>query len=85
MRNYFGIAQEAYPQLKATEQFIGLQAELAGTENRINVARRDFNGVVASFNTTVRQWGWMPFCGGFKTREPFKAAAGAENAPVVKF
>ncbi len=85
MRNYFGIAVEAYPQLKATEQFTVLQAELEGTENRINVARRDYNATVATFNTNVRQWGWLPFCSGFKTREPFKAVAGAETAPAVKF
>jgi LemA protein len=85
LRAYTGLAAEAYPQLRATDQFTSLQAELAGTENRINVARRDYNESVASLNTDVRQWGWMPFCGSFKTREAFKAAAGAEQAPAVKF
>ena len=85
LRAYTGIATEAYPALKATDQFTSLQAEIAGTENRINVARRDYNDAVASLNTRVRQWGWLPFCSGFKTREPFKAESGAEKAPLVHF
>ena len=85
VRVYTGLAAEAYPNLKATDQFTTVMAELEGTENRINVARRDYNDAVASLNTTVRQWGWMPLCGGFKTREPFKASAGAAEAPKVNF
>jgi LemA protein len=85
LRAYTGLAAEAYPQLRATDQFTSLQAELAGTENRINVARHDYNDAAAALNTNVRQWGWLPFCSGFKTREAFKAAAGAEQAPAVKF
>lgn len=85
MRAYTGLAAEAYPNLKATDQFTTLQHELEGTENRVAVARRDYNDAVATLNTTVRQWGWMPFCGGVKTRDPFKAAVGASEAPKVNF
>ncbi len=85
VRAYTGLAAEAYPNLKAMDQFTTLMHELEGTENRVAVARRDYNGAVASVNTSVRQWGWMPFCGGVKTRDPFKADPGASEAPKVNF
>jgi LemA protein len=85
VRAFTGLATEAYPQLKATDQFTSLQAELAGTENRINVARRDYNEAVAALNTRVRQWGFLPFCGGVAVRRPFEAQAAAAEAPKVKF
>jgi LemA protein len=86
VRAYTGLAAEAYPTLKATDAFVSLQAELAGTENRVNVARRDYNQAVAELNTTVRQWGWLPFCGGVaKLREPFRSAPAAYEPPKVKF
>lgn len=86
VRAFTGIAAEAYPNLKATDQFTSLQAEIAGTENRINVARRDYNDAVAALNTFVRQWGWMPLMpADVTTREGFKAQSGAEQAPRVKF
>jgi LemA protein len=85
VRAYTGLAAEAYPGLKAMDQFTTLMHELEGTENRVAVARRDFNAAVASLNTSVRQWGWMPFCGGVKTRESFTADPGAKEAPKVNF
>jgi LemA protein len=85
VRAFTGLATEAYPQLKATDQFTALQAELAGTENRINVARRDYNEAVAALNTAIRQWSFLPLFPGVKTREPFKAQPGAAEAPKVKF
>ncbi len=78
---------ENYPQLRATEAFRDLQVQLEGTENRINVARRDYNAAVQSFNTTVRRFPGNLFAGifGFDRRTPFEADAGAEKAPVVEF
>ena len=78
---------ENYPNLKANEGFRALQAELAGTENRINVARNDFNGAINTYNTKVRSFPMNLFAGifGFKAKEGFKADAGANKAPDVKF
>ncbi len=85
MRAYTGIATEAYPQLKATEAYRDLMSQLEGTENRIAVARKDYNEVTAQYNTISRQWGWMPFCGGFKERPLYQASPEAQKAPEVKF
>lgn len=86
VRAYTGIATEAYPQLKATEAYRDLMAQLEGTENRIAVARKDYNGSAAAYNATVRKWGWLPFCGGFKAdKQVFQAAPEAQKAPEVKF
>ncbi|NNE46366.1 MAG: LemA family protein [Rhodothermales bacterium] len=78
---------ENYPQLRATEAFRDLQAQLEGTENRITVARRDYNGSVQSFNTAVRRFPANLLAGvfGFDRRTPFEAEAGAQNAPEVNF
>ena len=78
---------ENYPNLKTNEGFRALQAELAGTENRINVARNDFNNAVNVYNTKVRSFPTNIFAGifGFDKKEGFKAEAGAEKAPEVKF
>lgn len=78
---------ENYPNLKTNEGFRALQAELAGTENRINVARNDFNNAVNTYNTKVRSFPTNIFAGifGFSRKEGFKAEAGAEKAPEVKF
>lgn len=78
---------ENYPQLRATEAFRDLQVQLEGTENRINVARRDYNGAVQSFNTGVRRFPANIVAGlfGFDRRTPFEADAGAETAPEVDF
>lgn len=85
VRAFTGIAAEAYPQLKATEAYRDLMAQLEGTENRIAVARRDYNEGAAAYNTTVRQWGWLPFCRGYQPRATFQAAPEAQKAPEVKF
>ena len=78
---------EAYPDLKANENFKELQAQLEGTENRINVARNKFNEAARIYNEKVRQFptklAAMIF--GFKAKPYFKSAAGAENAPTVNF
>lgn len=81
------VVVENYPNLKANEGFRALQAELAGTENRINVARNDFNATVNTYNTKVRSFPMNLFAGmfGFKAREGFKAEEGAQQAPEVKF
>ena len=78
---------ENYPQLRATESFRDLQAQLEGTENRINVARRDYNETVRLHNTQVRRFPANIFAGlfGFERRTPFEAEAGAEEAPEVDF
>ncbi|MBR5027849.1 MAG: LemA family protein [Bacteroidales bacterium] len=78
---------EAYPELKANENFRDLQAQLEGTENRIAVARKDFNEAVQSYNSYIRRFPKNIFAGmfGFSQRAYFKAAEGAENAPEVSF
>jgi len=78
---------ENYPNLKANEGFRALQAELAGTENRINVARNDYNNSINIYNTKVRSFPMNLFSGmfGFKAKEGFKAEVGADKAPEVKF
>lgn len=81
------VVVESYPELKANENFIRLQDELAGTENRINVERQRYNETVQVYNTAIRQ---MPTAlvarlAGFSPRTPFEAAPGAETAPTVQF
>jgi LemA protein len=78
---------ENYPQLKATEQFRDVSAELSGTENRIAVARKDFNEAVQTYNTKVRSFPTNLTAGlfGFKQKTGFKAEAGSEKAPKVEF
>lgn len=81
------VTVEQYPQLKANEGFMNLQAQLEGTENRINVARNKFNEAARIYNEKVHQFptklAAMIF--GFKAKPYFKSAAGAENAPTVNF
>lgn len=81
------VLTENYPQLKATQQFSDLSAQLEGTENRITVARKDFNESVQLFNTKVRSFPTNLTAGlfGFSTKSGFKADAGAQNAPKVEF
>jgi LemA protein len=78
---------ENYPTLRATEQFQTLQAQLEGTENRINVARRDYNQAVSEYNTQIRSFPANIIAGitGFDTRPQFEAEQGAEQAPSVNF
>lgn len=81
------VTAEAYPQLMATQSFRDLQAQLEGTENRINVARRDYNDAVRDYNTRRRSFPTVLLAGimGFEGRAGFQAAEGAENAPKVDF
>jgi LemA protein len=78
---------ENYPDLKASESFRDLQAQLEGTENRINVSRQRFNDAVSVYETSRRSFPAAIFSGmmGFKEKGYFKADAGAEKAPEVKF
>jgi LemA protein len=85
------LAFEAYPQIRSTENFQDLQAQLEGTENRINVARQRYNESVKEYNSYVRGFFKkmaLNIFGGdedFSVRKGFEAAAGSENAPAVKF
>ncbi|WP_144603657.1 LemA family protein [Algoriphagus algorifonticola] len=81
------VTVERYPDLKANQNFLDLQAQLEGTENRIAVARRNFNQEVVTYNTTLRTFPNNLFAGwyGFETKGKFEAVAGAENAPTVEF
>ncbi|HLT07844.1 MAG TPA: LemA family protein [Cyclobacteriaceae bacterium] len=78
---------EKYPDLKANQGFLDLQAQLEGTENRISVARRNFNQSVQSYNANLRTFPNNIFAGwyGFETKGYFESSPGAENAPTVQF
>jgi len=78
---------ENYPNLKADQNFQSLQYELAGTENRINVARTDYNQAVFDYNTTLQRFPTVLIGRllGFQRAEEFKAAEGAREAPQVSF
>ncbi len=83
----FMLAVEAYPQLRATQNFQGLQDQLAESENRISVARRDYNQAVREYNTYVRQFPTAITARaiGAERKLPFEAPAGSEQAPTVDF
>ena len=78
---------ESYPDLKANQNFLELQAQLEGTENRISVERRNFNDVAKSYNTSIRTFPRNLLAGmfGFEKRPYFEAQEGAETAPQVQF
>ena len=80
--------QEAYPDLKSNQNFLALQDQLEGTENRINASRRDYNESVQQYNTLIRTFpaaiGAKVFYGA-KPKVPFEAAAAAQQAPSVNF
>ena len=78
---------ENYPDLKANQNFLELQAQLEGTENRINVARKNFNDAAKEYNTAIRRFPKNIFAGmfGFEKRPYFEAEEGAEKAPKVEF
>lgn len=78
---------ENYPDLKANQNFLELQAQLEGTENRIAVERRKFNETVKNYNAYIRQFPKNMIAGmfGFVPKPYFEATAGAENAPKVEF
>ncbi|HZI01454.1 MAG TPA: LemA family protein [Flavisolibacter sp.] len=81
------VTVEQYPNLRANDAFRNLQTQLEGTENRITVARNDFNESVQVYNTQVRRFPTNIFAGimGFKQREGFQADPGSQNAPRVDF
>jgi len=81
------VVVENYPNLKADANFRQLMDELAGTENRLAVAREDYNNEVQTFNKTVKRFPGNLIAGmfGFEQKEYFKAAAGAEKAPSIDF
>ena len=78
---------ENYPDLKANQNFLELQSQLEGTENRINVARKDFNDSAKEYNTSLRRFPRNIIASmlGFEKRNYFEAEAGAEKAPKVEF
>ncbi|UDF04229.1 LemA family protein [Asticcacaulis sp. AND118] len=83
------VVVERYPDLKSQQGFLTLQSQLEGTENRISVARRDYNAAAQTYNTTLRSFPQNILAGtihsGSKPMEYFKAAAGADQAPTVDF
>jgi len=81
------VVVERYPELKATEGFRDLQAQLEGTENRISVERRDFNAAVQNYNTAVKSFPAVFYAGafGFNPKPYFAASSGAETPPKVQF
>lgn len=81
------VTVENYPQLKANENFLQLQAQLEGTENRISVERKKFNEVVQQYNTTIKRFPASMLAGifGFSEKQYFKAIQGAETPPKVEF
>jgi LemA protein len=87
LRNFINVSVEAYPNLKANENFVRLQDELTETENRISVARRDYNDAVNQYNSYIRQFpaALTAKVTGAKTKKPFAADPGATAAPKVEF
>ncbi|MBK9295185.1 MAG: LemA family protein [Oligoflexia bacterium] len=81
------VVVEKYPELKSTTNFLNLQSQLEGTENRITVARRDFNISVKEYNTSVRRvpTSIVATVTGFKEKPYFEAVQGSEKAPEVSF
>lgn len=81
------VVTENYPQLKSDQNFLSLQSQLEGTENRIAVERRRFNEVVQEYNVLIRKFPASVIAGfgNFKEAQYFKSAVGAEQAPRVKF
>lgn len=87
LRLFLNVAVEAYPQLTANQSFRALQDELTETENRISVARRDYNESVQTYNSYVRRFPQTITARviGAERREPFEAPAEAQQAPQVDF
>ncbi|HAQ37123.1 MAG TPA: LemA family protein, partial [Saprospiraceae bacterium] len=81
------VTVEKYPDLKANQNFLELQAQLEGTENRIKVARDEFNNEATIYNKAVKRFPGVLFAKlfGFSSKQTFEAAEGAEKAPEVKF
>ena len=85
--NRLVIAVEKYPELKGTAAFEGLQTQLEGTERRIKIARKDFNGAIAGYNSSVKGFPTKLVAGifGFQPKEGFQSDAGAEKVVEIKF
>ena len=81
------VTVEKYPDLKANQNFLDLQAQLEGTENRISVSRKRFNEAVGNYNVAIKRFpgNLLARFTGFTEKGYFKSAAGAEKAPEVKF
>lgn len=82
------VVVESYPELKADANFVALQDELAGTENRIATSRKDYNTAVQTYNEAIRKFPASIFAGMFgfeRCDEYFEATASAQSAPVVEF
>ena len=81
------VSVERYPDLKANQNFLELQAQLEGTENRITVERQKFNEAARNYNVAIRRFPNNIFAGmfGFEKKGYFEASEGAEQAPVVSF
>lgn len=81
------VSVERYPELKANQNFLELQSQIEGTENRISVERKKFNDTVSDFNTYARSFPNNLWAGilGYSTKEYFKSAAGSEKSPEVEF
>ena len=81
------VVVERYPELRSNQNFLALQDELAGTENRIAVERRRYNQAVQQYNTMVRRFptNLIASMTGFERGAFFEAADGAEQAPTVEF
>ncbi|NOX18581.1 MAG: LemA family protein [Chlorobi bacterium] len=81
------VTVERYPELKANENFLQLQAQLEGTENRISVERRKFNQIVQQYNTKIRRFpaNFIAGIAGFTQKQYFKAVEGSDKPPEVKF
>jgi LemA protein len=83
------LVQERYPDLKSNQNFLALQSQIEGTENRISIARRDYNESVRDYNTSLRTFPtalWAKtFYSGSKPMQLFAANTGAQNAPTVSF
>ncbi|MEL6655846.1 MAG: LemA family protein [Bacteroidota bacterium] len=87
INSQLGLIFERYPEIRSTNNFLDLQAQLEGTENRISVARQDFNASVTTYNKKVRRFPGSFFASvfGFDEKAQFEAQAGAEQAPKVSF
>ena len=81
------VSVERYPDIKSNQNFLQLQSQLEGTENRISVARNRYNEAVRQYNTYIRKFPNNIFAGmyGFERKPTFEAEEGAENAPDVEF
>jgi LemA protein len=86
-RIWVNAVTEAYPVLASSAQFIALQDELAGTENRIGVSRKDYNAAAKEYNAAIRKFPTSLVAGifGFTQKDYFRAADGAQDVPNVEF